>query len=254
MIYRNDPNLDPLLPHDGEFKVEEAAFYANLFHHPNYRGLKFVVTAVHRVQNDTLETRFSEAKASREATHETTAVVAGYHGTGSDSVKYITRSNFRLPTSGKPTRTDGWFGSAWFGLGVYFSSHPDYCIKYCVAPGERIGIGFAGRVVRADLLPGRVYTMDSVNEGCPLEPGYDSHTSPSGYELVLFDTSRILPRYVVSFRVEQPIGVHFLAAPERIWVSLPQAIRPIVAFVLSSRVAIQALIIGGAFLVAHFWL
>jgi len=30
-------------------------------------------------------------------------------------------------------------------------------------------------------------------------PGYDSHESPKGNEIVIFEPSQILPRYIISF-------------------------------------------------------
>lgn len=36
-------------------------------------------------------------------------------------------------------------------------------------------------------------------DGQGLQPGYDSHISPKGNELVIFDPDQILPRYIITF-------------------------------------------------------
>jgi len=38
--------------------------------------------------------------------------------------------------------------------------------------------------------------------GAPKKPGFHSHSSPNGLELVIFDTKQILPIYVVHFKTE----------------------------------------------------
>lgn len=36
-------------------------------------------------------------------------------------------------------------------------------------------------------------------DGLGCQPGYDSHTSPKGNEVVLFESQQILPRYIITF-------------------------------------------------------
>jgi hypothetical protein len=49
------------------------------------------------------------------------------------------------------------------------------------------------------VLMGRIYTCPDMMEGADCMAGYDSHTSPCGQELVLFQASQVLPCYLVKW-------------------------------------------------------
>lgn len=81
-----------------------------------------------------------------------------------------------------------WTG--FYGRGVYFSEYPSYSVSY---------IRGASRLLLCQVLPGNVYRCTNLIHGEPLEVGHDSHTSPDGKELVIFNSHHILPSYVVHY-------------------------------------------------------
>lgn len=48
-------------------------------------------------------------------------------------------------------------------------------------------------------MTGKVYKCPGLMNGAPLVPGYHSHISPDGTEIVIFDTKQILPTYIVHY-------------------------------------------------------
>ena len=55
------------------------------------------------------------------------------------------------------------------------------------------------RLLLCQVLLGRVYKCTKLIHGAALVSGYDSHSSPDGMELVIFDSAHILPCYIVNF-------------------------------------------------------
>ena len=77
-----------------------------------------------------------------------------------------------------------------YGRGVYFSEYPSYSMTY---------IRGASTLLLCQVLPGKVFRCTNLIHGEPLESGHDSHTSPDGKELVIFNSYHILPSYVVHY-------------------------------------------------------
>ena len=73
---------------------------------------------------------------------------------------------------------------------MYFSEYPSYSMTY---------IRGASKLLLCQVLPGKVYRCTNLIHGEPLEMGQDSHTSPDGKELVIFNSHHILPSYVVHY-------------------------------------------------------
>ena len=88
--------------------------------------------------------------------------------------------------SGFSHRTD----TGWYGKGVYFSEYPDYSMGY---------IQGAQKLLLCQVLPGKVYKCTKLIHGAALTKGNDSHTSPDGKELVIFNSHHILPSYIVHY-------------------------------------------------------
>ena len=78
----------------------------------------------------------------------------------------------------------------YYGRGVYFSEYPSYSMNY---------IRGASKLLLCQVLPGKVYRCTNLIHGELLERGHDSHTSPDGKELVIFNSHHILPSYVVHY-------------------------------------------------------
>lgn len=76
-----------------------------------------------------------------------------------------------------------------YGCGIYLSPDPDVAQGYAAD----------GKMLVCAVLMGRIYTCPEVMEGVGCRRGYDSHMSPCGEELVLFDAAQVLPCYLVVF-------------------------------------------------------
>ena len=79
----------------------------------------------------------------------------------------------------------------WYGSGVYFSEFPSYSMAYI-----RDGI----KLLLCQVLPGKVFKCTRIIHGENLRHGHDSHMSPDGKELVIFNSHHILPSYVVYYK------------------------------------------------------
>lgn len=84
-------------------------------------------------------------------------------------------------------RTD----TGWYGKGVYFSEFPAYSMSY---------IQGATKLLLCQVLCGKVYKCTKLIHGHALMSGSDSHTSPDGKELVIFNSHHILPSYIVHYK------------------------------------------------------
>jgi hypothetical protein len=80
--------------------------------------------------------------------------------------------------------------SGYYGRGVYFSEYPSYSMTY---------IKGASKLLLCQVLPGKAYRCTNLIHGEPLQTGHDSHSSPDGKELVIFNSRHILPSYVVHY-------------------------------------------------------
>eukprot|EP00808_Paulinella_micropora_P004869 g47952.t1 len=146
---------------------------------------KLKVAMVELVQNSRLEQDFFRTKANLIAKAGSANTVYGFHGTSEDNIQKICRQNFDLSKLGAASGDRGYFGA-----GTYFSEHPDYCLRYCRTHPRKLLLCWVAL--------GKVYNCN-MQIGRELEPGFNSHQSPDKKELVIFDPTQILPRYVVTF-------------------------------------------------------
>jgi hypothetical protein len=85
--------------------------------------------------------------------------------------------------------------------------------------------------------------------GAPLQPGFDSHISPCGTELVIFDTDAILPCYVLHYKagaVQLPKPVPMAVAPAPAAAAAPPAVGAFGGFGFGALAA-PVMAIAGAF-------
>ena len=88
-------------------------------------------------------------------------------------------------------------GSTW-GRGIYTSPEPRYSMSY----SDKVDPSFkripGQKIIVCAILRGRVYTCSDYlrNLKSPFED-YDSHVSPSGFEYIVFNSSQLLPLYVL---------------------------------------------------------
>ena len=59
----------------------------------------------------------------------------------------------------------------------------------------------ASKLLLCQVLPGKVYRCRHVIQGEKLRQGFDSHMSPDGKEVVIFNSHHILPSYIVHYTV-----------------------------------------------------
>jgi len=55
------------------------------------------------------------------------------------------------------------------------------------------------QILLCKYITGRLFQCKKRVDGVDCMPGYDSHESPKGNEIVIFEPSQILPRYIISF-------------------------------------------------------
>ncbi|XP_048239190.1 uncharacterized protein LOC124148675 [Haliotis rufescens] len=168
------------------FRLAESQFYRLLTstYTTNVR-----VSKVEYVVNPTLVKRFKDARQHLKKTRgeDNSYPVLAFHGTEEKNIVPICETGFRVPGSaGFSHRTD----TGWYGKGVYFSEYPSYSMSY---------IQGATKLLLCQVLPGKVYKCTKLIHGASLAKGNDSHTSPDGKELVIFNSHHIIPCYIVHY-------------------------------------------------------
>merc|ERR1712188_268944 len=106
--------------------------------------------------------------------------VLAFHGTTTQNIESIVLQNFNIECRRRGR----------FGAGIYFSEYTGTALSY--------GKG-STQVLLSKVLLGREFQCQAQMDGQPLQSGYDSHRSPDGTELVIFDQAQILPCYIVHF-------------------------------------------------------
>jgi len=61
----------------------------------------------------------------------------------------------------------------------------------------------SNQVLLCALLPGESFQCTNRMDGKDKEPGYDSHYSPKGNEIIVFEACQILPRFVITFSKQE---------------------------------------------------
>ncbi len=69
------------------------------------------------------------------------------------------------------------------------------------------------QLMLCQILLGKVYHCTKLIHGASLQSGYDSHMSPDGKEVVVFDPRRVLPCYIVHYSMKS--GDFKYAAPKK---------------------------------------
>ncbi|XP_067675632.1 protein mono-ADP-ribosyltransferase PARP14-like [Haliotis asinina] len=169
---------------DLHFRTAESQFYRLL----SDQGGRYKVVKVEYVVTPDLVRRFSSAQESlKKSRGEMNAQpILAFHGTDEGNITKICEKGFlKHGDAGFQMKSGNKYGN-----GVYFSEYPDYSMRY---------IRGATKLLLCKVLLGKTYTISSFTQGS-VHPGYDSHTSACGKELVIFDTSRILPSYIVHYK------------------------------------------------------
>lgn len=116
--------------------------------------------------------------------------IVGFHGTSEHNLKSICSNGFYLPGHKSYLQATGQA----YGSGAYFGSTPTYCIwKPSLSDSQ------CTTLIVCLLLVGRSYgNQDIISAGSTLMNGYDSHCSSNSSFYVIFDSTRILPLFLIS--------------------------------------------------------
>jgi hypothetical protein len=144
-----------------------------------------------------------------------------FHGTLPENTHPIIENGFRVPSLSRFEGHQSRFLWNW-GPGIYCSPYGTYSYSYGhrwlhgirkeevpVCPDATVFI-FICAVLR-----GKIHQCESARcrQYDGLEPGYDSHRSPSQREWIVFDEKRIIPLYLMA--VEKTIPEHFFPVHHR---------------------------------------
>ena len=182
---KNTFNLDA---EDIHFRICESQFTRWSATGGNYGGQGYTVSEVQYIVNPALFKTFQNAKEKLAKRHgfllESMKPLLLFHGTSPKNMENIIKTNFLISKVGSTT------DMGYYGKGVYFSEYPGTSISYS---------GGNPYLFICLVYVGKAYKMQNVVTGCALTKGYDSHISPCGSEVVIFDTDCILPCYKVKY-------------------------------------------------------
>jgi len=116
----------------------------------------------------------------------------GFHGTTASSIQSIAKEGFKHPDDLAKKKGVSLLDDGYFGRGIYFSLYSDYAMWYSEERGS-------DQILLCSLLPGLTFQCTERMDGSERQVGFDSHYSPKGHEIILFESSQILPRYVITF-------------------------------------------------------
>ncbi|KAK3108084.1 hypothetical protein FSP39_000847 [Pinctada imbricata] len=181
------------------FRLAESQFYRLL---SSGYGASYKVSKVEYVVNPKLAKKFKQAREDikKERGEDLSYPVLAFHGTKEENItpiceKRIQSSRFVYCSKNVKNHSDSGFAhrtdTGWYGKGVYFSEFPAYSMGY---------IQGAQKLLLCQVLPGKVFKCTKLIHGAALKGGYDSHTSPDGKELVIFNSHHIIPSYVVHYK------------------------------------------------------
>jgi hypothetical protein len=160
----------------------------------------YTIKSLGIIMNTNLHKSFqAQKKKYEERDKKLGAITWGFHGTTPESIRAIAKEGFKLPDELKKKKgknkvellDDGYFGN-----GIYFSVYSDYAMWYSE---ERE----SNEILLSALLQGESFQCTERMDGQGLKPGYDSQISPKGNEIIVFNQSQILPRYIIKFEANE---------------------------------------------------
>jgi len=155
---------------------------------------KFKIVKLGVIVNTKLRRQFELKKKLYIENSEAKATIQwGFHGSTQNSILSIAQEGFRHPDDLKTKKKAvSLLDDGYFGRGIYFSLYSDYAMWYSEERGS-------DQVLLCSLLPGLTYQCQERMDGGDRQPGFDSHYSPKGHEIIVFESSQILPRYIITF-------------------------------------------------------
>ena len=172
----------------------------------------FQVTKVGIIVNTKLKARYDQKKAKL-MEEGNDKEEWGFHGTSEDTIMKIAQTGFLHPdqiakinaaaTSKKSSKKKSKqpppiavLDDGYFGAGIYFSCYSDYAMWYSEEKDSE-------QVLLTKLLPGKAYKCTKRMDGSKCMSGYDSHFSPKGNEIIMFDPKACLPRYIIAYKSQE---------------------------------------------------
>jgi len=147
-------------------------------------GQSYHVTQVDYVVNPPLVKKYQAKQEKFRQEGKDTSHILGFHGTSEEAIDGIIQTNFSVAKLGAYTGDQGYYGA-----GVYFSEYTS----------TSMGYNRASRILLSKVLIGKQFQCPGLMMGAALKKGYDSHLSPCGTEVVIYDNAQILPCYIVHF-------------------------------------------------------
>jgi hypothetical protein len=159
------------------------------------------VAAIRHIDNPTLLHRFDSFCSELKKDKVETNVQLAFHGTSNEAVNAIAQTGFIAPLD-NPQLQHSSGDTGWYGNGIYLA--PDPNTSYWYARGDRMLVCLVAM--------GKIYRCPGMMMGARLQPGYTSHTSPGGDEIVAYKSSQVLPIAMIIFDRQQA-APSFMPAP-----------------------------------------
>lgn len=161
-------------------------------------GQAYHVTQVDYVVNPPLVKKYQAKQEEFREDGKDTSHILGFHGTSEEGIDGIIKANFSVGKLGAYTGDKGFYGA-----GIYFSEYTS----------TSLGYNRASRMLLSKVLIGKQFQCPGLMMGAPLKKGYDSHLSPCGTEVVIYDNAQILPCYIVHFETgHAKVDIHSAGA------------------------------------------
>lgn len=204
-IYKNPAGFKILtLTSDMKLTKEQEAVWAKasakFFQTMSKAQGNFTIKSLGIIMNTKLNQTFmNQKRAFEERDKKLGAITWGFHGSTPESIRSIAKEGFRMPDELKKKKgkskvdllDDGYFGN-----GIYFSIYSDYAMWYSE---ERE----SDEILLSALLQGEPYQCTARMDGQGCQKGYDSQISPKKNEIIVFNQSQILPRFIIKFEMHE---------------------------------------------------
>lgn len=199
----------PTKQHENTFGRVCSDFYQTM----NKAQRNFRVTKVGVIVNSKLKANFDRKREDLKAHGKDPNEAWGFHGTSEDAIAKIAQTGFLHPdkiakinaaaaaAAGKKSKGKKKavkkpvipvLDNGYFGAGIYFSCYSDYAMWYSEEKDSE-------QILVAKLLQGETYKCQKRMDGSNCMKGYDSHFSPKGNEIIIFDPDACLPRYIIAY-------------------------------------------------------
>jgi len=154
---------------------------------------KFKIVKIGVIVNTRLRRQYEQKRKIYLDTSEARGTIQwGFHGSTAQSILAISKEGFKHPDDLAKKKGVSLLDDGYFGRGIYFSLYSDYAMWYSEERGS-------DQVLLCSLIPGNTFQCTERMDGSDRQAGFDSHYSPKGHEIIVFESAQILPRYIITF-------------------------------------------------------